>query len=155
MTRAAVAVGLVVLLGGCGSAPLHPLTDWVQAWRLLEQADGLARDGDHAGARVMYEEVLREHPGSPWAPRALFRLGRLEVTPESPVRNYRQAYAHFDRLVREYPDSSYAAEARAWRETLAQLLSLRQDMERLKKLEIEEEREAARARSELERRLGQ
>lgn len=155
MRRAAAAVGLVVLLGGCSSAPFRPATDWVHAWRLVEQADGLAQDGDHAGARALYEQVLREYPGSPWIPRALFRLARLEVTPDSPVRNYRQAHTHFDRLVREHPDSSYAREARAWRETLAQLLSVRQDMERLKKLELEQEREAARARGELERRSGQ
>ena len=81
--------------------------------------------------------------------------------------------------MKAYPDSTYAAEAQAWRETLAQLMTreqeaarIRQDMERLKrveirleqealrvwqdverlkKLEVDQEREAARARTDLER----
>ena len=175
-----IILGLALLLAACsGAPPWRPVTDWVQVWRLVDRADGLARDGDHVGGRALYEQVIREYPTSPWTPQALYRLGRLEVTPDSPVRNYRQAYARFDRLVKEYPDSTYALEARAWRETLSQLLTreqeaarirqdmerlkrveirleqealrVRQDMERLKKLEGDQEREAARVRSELER----
>lgn len=127
------------------------MTDWVQVWQLVNRADGLAQDGDHAGARGLYEQVVQEYPASPWAPTALFRLARLEVSPGSPVRNYRQAHEHFDRLVKDYPDSQYAADARAWRDTLGQLLAreqeaarIRQDMERLKRVEIRLEQEKQR-----------
>lgn len=157
--RRAMGVGLALLLAACsGVPPWRPVTDWVQVWRLVDRADTLARDGDHSGARTLYEQVVQEYPTSPWAPQALYRLARLEVTPASPVRNYPRAYAHFDRLVKDYPDSAYAAEARAWRETLAQLMTreqeatrIRQDMERLKRVEIRLEQEALRVREDMER----
>lgn len=106
-----------------------------------------ARAGDD-GARALYEQVVQEYPESAWAPQTLFRLARLEVSPESPLRNYRQAHDHFDRLVKDYPDSPYAADAQAWRDTLGQLLAreqeaarIRQDMERLKRVERRLEQE--------------
>lgn len=179
MRRCSFCLGAALLLTACSGAPWRPVTDWVQVWQLVNRADALAREGDHARAHALYQQVVREHPGSLWAPQALFSLARLEVTPESPIRNLRQAHEHFDRLVREYPKSSYAADARAWRETLGQLLAreqeiarirqdmdrlkrveirleqdavrVRQDMERLKQLQTEQEREVGRARSELER----
>lgn len=156
--RKSLCFGALLLLTACSSAPWRPVTDWVQVWQLLNRADTLARNGDHAGARALYEQVIQDYPGSPLTPQALFRLARLEVTPDSPLRNYRQAHAHFDRLVKEYPDSAYAADARAWRETLGQLLAreqeaarIRQDMERLKGVELHLEQEAARVRQDMER----
>lgn len=149
--RKSLCLGAVLVLTACSAAPWRPATDWVQVWQLVNRADGLAQDGDHAGARVLYEQVVQEYPTSPWAPTALFRLARLEVSPGSPVRNYRQAHEHFDRLVKDYPDSQYDADARAWRDTLGQLLAreqeaarIRQDMERLKRVEIRLEQEKQR-----------
>ena len=158
MIRNSFCLGVALLLTACSSAPWRPVTDWVQAWRLVDRADGLSQSGDHVGARALYEQVVQEYPTSPWAPQALFGLARLEVTPASPVRDYRQAYGHFDRLVTEYPDSPYAGDARAWRETLGQLFGreqeaarIRQDMEQLKRVEIRLEQEALRIKQELER----
>ncbi len=149
--RKSLCLGAALVLTACSAAPWRPVTDWVQVWQLVNRADGLAQDGDHAGARVLYEQVVQEYPTSPWAPTALFRLARLEVFPGSPVRNYRQAHEHFDRLVKDYPDSQYDADARAWRDTLGQLLAreqeaarIRQDMERLKRVEIRLEQEKQR-----------
>lgn len=149
--RKSLCLGAALVLTACSAAPWRPVTDWVQVWQLVNRADGLAQDGDHAGARVLYEQVVQEYPTSPWAPTALFRLARLEVSPGSPVRNYRQAHEHFDRLVKDYPDSQYDADARAWRDTLGQLLAreqeaarIRQDMERLKRVEIRLEQEKQR-----------
>ena len=156
--RKSLCVGAALLLAACSGAPWRPVTDWVQVWRLVDRADGLAQGGDHAGARALYEQAVQEYPTSPWAPTALFRLARLEVSPESPLRNYRQAYGHFDRLVNEYPDSSHAGEARAWRDTLGQLLAreqeaarIRQDMERLKRVERRLEQEKRRDSEEAPR----
>ena len=149
--RKSLCLGAALLLAACSGAPWRPVTDWVQVWQLVNRADGLARAGDDAGARALYEQVVQEYPESAWAPQALFRLARLEVSPESPLRNYRQAHDHFDRLVKDYPDSPYAADAQAWRDTLGQLLTreqeaarIRQDMERLKRVERRLEQEKGR-----------
>lgn len=155
MRRATLCLGATFLLAACSSAPWRPMTDWVQAWQLINRADELVQSGGHAGARALYEQVVQEYPASPRAPEALFKLARLEVTPESPVLNYRQAHDHFDRLLKEYPENPYAAEARAWRETLGQLLArereatrIRQDMERLKRVEMRLEQEKRREAEE-------
>jgi hypothetical protein len=102
--------------------------------------------------------LIRELPSGPWTARALFRLARLQVTPDSPIRDYQQAYHHFDRLLVEYPESPEAGEARAWRETLGQFLALedeshlnRQVLERLRQSEIQREENTVRVRRELER----
>jgi len=142
--RRAIGLGAVFLLTACSATPWRPLTEGVQARRALGQADGLAREGNHAGARELYEQVIREHPSSSWAARALFGLARLLVTPDSPIRDYWQAHLYFGRLLVEYPESPRAGEARAWREALGQLLAreeeaarIRHDLERLKKIDKE------------------
>lgn len=147
MTRRSISLGLTLLLAACSGTPWRSVTEGIQARQFLGQADGLAQNGDHAAARDLYQQVIREHPASPWAARALFRLARLLVTPDSPVRDYRQAYRYFDRLLVEYPESPQVGEARAWREALAQLLAreqeatrIQQDLERLKKIDKELER---------------
>jgi len=145
--RRAISLGLTLLLAACSGTPWRSLTEGMQARQFLVRADGLARNGDHAGARDLYQQVLREHPSSAWEARALFRLARLLVTPDSPIRDYRQAYRYFDRLLVEHPESQQVGEARAWREALGQLLTreqeaarIQQDLERLKKIDKELER---------------
>jgi outer membrane protein assembly factor BamD (BamD/ComL family) len=147
MIRRALCLGLLFLLPACSGTPWWSPNDRVQVRQVLGKADGLARDGDHAGARALYLQVIQEHPSGQWTARALFRLARLMVTPESPIRDYRQAYRYFDRLLIEHPGSAEADEARAWREALGQLLAreqeavrIRQDLERLKKIDTELER---------------
>lgn len=147
MSRSSLCLGLGLLLAACSAAPRGGLTGWVQTRQLLVRADSLARDGDTAGAQQIYRQIIREYPGSSLTARALFRLARLYVTPETPTRDYGEAYRYFDRLLTEYPESAHAAEARAWREALRQLLAreqeaarIRQDLEQLKKIERELEK---------------
>jgi hypothetical protein len=60
------------------------------------------------------------------------------------TREYRQAAAHLDRLLREHPTSPYAADARAWRSVLVAFATrgaeLDRLLERLKAIDFEFER---------------
>jgi hypothetical protein len=123
---------LVLLLAACGSGrgsglatPLPPN----DAERLVRLAEREAQAGNDAEAARLFEEVLRR-PSPPFADRVLVGLTRLYVDPGSVTHDYRRAYLVAERLVREYPDSAHAAEARAWRDLLGSYLARGQELER-------------------------
>ncbi|MGH7397174.1 MAG: hypothetical protein ACRELW_06525, partial [Candidatus Rokuibacteriota bacterium] len=80
----------------------------------------------------LYERALRVHPGDPAGASALYGLGRLQADPASAVRNYRAAQRAFSRLLAEYPNSRWEAEARAWRAVVGDLLAHQEEASRLK-----------------------
>jgi hypothetical protein len=92
-------------------------------------AEREAKGGSHAEATRMFEEVLRR-PGREFGDRALIGLTWLLVDPDSAGRDYGRAYLVTERLVREYPDSAYAGEARAWRDLLGSYLVRERELER-------------------------
>ncbi|MFB6248709.1 MAG: tetratricopeptide repeat protein [Salinibacter sp.] len=73
----------------------------------------LAR-GDTAAARRSFREVPRRHPRSPYADRSLFRLARLLEAQDRPQR----AITLYDRLLKKYPKSLLATDARSRLRTL-------------------------------------
>lgn len=144
--RRAVLPLAVGLLSGC--LPLRrfvaPVPD-ESAFALLARADALARDRPDE-ARAVYRKVLHTYRGTPAAADALYGLGQLYVTPDSPLHDWGTANIAFGRLVAEYADSRHAAEARAWRAALTELIRnqadarrLRSDLDRLKELDMEQE----------------
>ena len=158
MNRRVCFLGLALFLSACSGTSWRPVPGWFQARQLVGEGDARARGGDHAGARALYQHVIQEHPSSAWAALALFRLALLQATSESPIRDYRQAYHHFDRLLIEHGESPQAGEARRWRDTLGQLLALEaeirrmgQNLEQLQLIETEREADMIRLKQELER----
>lgn len=102
------------------------------AARRVAEADALARAGQARTALSAYERVLREHRADPAAATALYRLGRLQADPEGGVRNYRAALRAFSRLLADYPQSHWDADARAWSAVLAALIAQEEEAARLK-----------------------
>jgi outer membrane protein assembly factor BamD (BamD/ComL family) len=114
---------------------------------MVARADDLAHARSPREARTLYQKVIRQHPGTPAAADALYGLAQLLVQPESPLRDYSAAHATLGRLLAEYPESPHASEARAWHAALGELLrsqadarQVREDLERLKQLDMEQER---------------
>jgi hypothetical protein len=129
MSRAqSLAVPLLVLLAGaCSTVPREPGPS--VATGLVARADELAANGQSSAAF------------------ALHGLGRMQADPASGLRNYRAAHATFTRLLAEYPQSRWGAEARAWRAVLADLLAredetvrLKSQIEHLRRTDLELER---------------
>jgi tetratricopeptide (TPR) repeat protein len=120
---------------------------------LVRLAESWAESGSHDKAVALFEEVAK-NPSSPVADRALLGLTRSLCNPEYAEHDYRQAFLVADRLVREYPASQYAVEARAWRELLLGYLARSRELERrtmeLEQTAIEQERQT----QELERLKG-
>jgi tetratricopeptide (TPR) repeat protein len=110
----------------------------------FHEADTLARTGGYPTAARILEELARQPPTPTARARALYALGHLFVLADNPGRDYRQALLYFERLVREHPESAYVADARAWRELISAYFARIQELERLKRLDVELERERPR-----------
>ena len=145
MTRAVVLLALLSL-----SACSTTTTTWtrisssVEANRLIREANGQLRDGNPAAAARILDDAVRRFPDASGHDQALYDLARALVLSANGGRDYRQASAHLDRLLREYPTSSYVPDARALRIALgayvARSAELDRLLERLRAIDLEYER---------------
>jgi tetratricopeptide (TPR) repeat protein len=126
-----------------GSTEPHDPGGLRAAGQLIAHADDLARRGQTRAALAAYERVLREHPGDLAGASALYGLGRLQADPAGGLRNYRAAQRTFSRLLADYPESRWEAEARTWQAVLGDLLAREAEAARLKE-------EAVRLRTQIE-----
>ena len=146
-----VAPLLLLAATACSTAPSSPWGSTEPrdpgglraAGQLIADADDLARRGQARAALAAYERVLREHPGDPAGASALYGLGRLQADPAGGLRNYRAAQRTFSRLLADYPESRWEAEARTWQAVLGDLLAREAEAARLKE-------EAVRLRTQIE-----
>ena len=145
MTRALVLLALLSL-PACSTTT----TTWtrisssVEANRLIREVNGQLRDGNPAGAARILDDAVRRFPDASGHDHALYDLARALVLSANGGRDYRQASAHLDRLLREYPTSSYVPDARALRIALgayvARSAELDRLLERLRAIDLEYER---------------
>jgi hypothetical protein len=145
---------LLLLLPACSAwwatAPVVDAPPPDDSERLVRRAEWEAQRGAHAEAARLFEEALRL-PSPAFGDRALLGLTRLLVDPEYAGRDYPEAYGAAERLLREYPDSPHAAEARAWQDLLAAYLSRNQELAQLLRQLDESARELERRADELAR----
>ena len=116
----------------------------VEANRLIREANGQLRDGNPAAAARILDDAVRRFPDASGHDQALYDLARALVLSANGGRDYRLASTHLDRLLREYPTSSYAPDARALRIALgayvARSAELDRLLERLRAIDLEYER---------------
>jgi hypothetical protein len=93
----------------------------------------------------------REHAGTPAGASALYGLGRLHADPTGGLRNYRAAQRAFARLLAEYPQSRWEAEARTWQAVLGDLLAREAEAARLKEDAARLKEETVRLKAQIER----
>lgn len=143
LTRLTLAVALAAL-SACSAAPWTRLTSSMEADRLVREADAQVRKGNPSAAARILEDVVRRYPDTPAHDQALYDLARALVLSASGGREYRQAASHLDRLLRDYPASPHASDARALRIALnayaARAAELDRLLERLKAIDLEFER---------------
>jgi len=145
MTRALVLLALLSL-PACSTTT----TTWtrisssVEASRLIREANVQLRDGNPAAAARILDDAVRRFPDASGHDQALYDLARALVLSANGGRDYRQASAHLDRLLREYPTSSHVPDARALRIALgayvARSAELDRLLERLRAIDLEYER---------------
>ena len=134
----------LMTLSACSAAPWTRLTSSLEADRLVREGDAQLRGGNPSAAVRTLEDVVRRFPDAPIRDQALYDLARALVLTANGGREYRQAAAHLDRLLRDYPASPHAADARALRIALgayvARTAELDRLIERLKAIDLEFER---------------
>jgi outer membrane protein assembly factor BamD (BamD/ComL family) len=134
----------MVALSACSAAPWARLVSSIEADRLVREADAQLRAGNPPGAVRILEDVVRRFPDASVHDQALYDLARALVLGANGVREYRQASAHLDRLLREHPTSPHVPDARAWRAVLGAFVArgaeLDRLLERLKAIDYEFER---------------
>ena len=114
MTRALVFLALLSL-----SACSTTTTTWtrisssVEASRLIREANGQLRDGNPAAAARILDDAVRRFPDASGHDQALYDLARALVLSANGGRDYRQASAHLDRLLRTRAERDADAHARA------------------------------------------
>jgi outer membrane protein assembly factor BamD (BamD/ComL family) len=148
MRRLALLVALMAL-PACSSVPgprmtSSRVTSSMEADRLVREADAQLQAGNPSAAVGILENVVRRFPDAPVRGQALYELARALVLTANGGREYRQAAAHLDRLLREHPTSPHAADARALRVALsayvARTAELDRLLERLRAIDLEFER---------------
>ena len=154
-SRATLWLLVAVITTGCGgvrgaSSPARSLT-----YQRLDAADALARGARYGEAREAYASILADGPG---ADRALLGLARLALDPSNLNRNERLATEYLDRLIAEYPESAWLAEAWSWRSLLRSIERLQREarrhqheIERLRRDLHREQQDTVRLREERER----
>ena len=143
MRRLMLLVALVAL-PACSAAPWTRLTSSLEADRLVREGNAQLQGGNPSAAVRILDDVVRRFPDARVHDQALYDLARALVLTANGGREYRQAAVHLDRLLRDYPTSQHAADARALRIALgayvARTAELERLIDRLKAIDLEFER---------------
>ena len=100
---------------------------------LLARNQKLWAQNDFDRALEENQAVLAKYGHKPPADEALYALGFIYTQADNPKKDYHKAIIYFKRLLREFPQSLRAEEARAW----VQILEL---WERSKQIDLEIEK---------------
>jgi tetratricopeptide (TPR) repeat protein len=131
----------------------------------LAAGDQLFARGDFDGSLQVFQKVLDAAHDRPPADRATYSIGLIYAHPRNPKRDLEKAKRSLDRIVRLYPDSPWAEQAKVWvgvlsetEESKREIEQVRRDLEtskdevEKKRLVIEKSKqEVDRSRLELER----
>ena len=96
----------------------------------LQRGQQLLARGDFAGALRANREVLARFPQTPPGDEALFNMGLIHIHYANPKRDIGQAQIFFARLMKEFPESPRAEEARIW-------VGILETMEKTRQIDIE------------------
>jgi tetratricopeptide (TPR) repeat protein len=109
--------GLILfLLQGC--APLEHLRvkikGKVEARQYLHRGQGRLAQGDYEGAFNENSKILFLALHRPPEDEALFNMGRICAHPENPKKDYKRSILFFEKLLVDFPQSSWSKQAKIW-----------------------------------------
>lgn len=73
----------------------------------LSQAELYSEQKAYIQAMKTYESILENYPENPWGDEVLFNIGCLYLYYTNPEKNYEKAKISLERIIKEYPESSY------------------------------------------------
>lgn len=106
----------------------------------LKHAQRLLAQGDYEGSFRESQRVLALAKDEPPADEAIFNMGLIFAHPDNLRRDNRKAIGFFSRVIREYPQSPLAEQAKIWAAVL-------DGVEKAKQVDLEiEEKKRERAK---------
>ncbi|HXG53599.1 MAG TPA: tetratricopeptide repeat protein [candidate division Zixibacteria bacterium] len=111
-----------------------------EARERLALAQNLLSSGDYEAALRESQRVVELMRDKAPADAAVFNMGLIFAHPKNPKRDNRRAIAYFNRVIKNYPESGLAEQARIW-------VGVLDGVEKLKQVDLEiEERKRDRSR---------
>ena len=122
----------IIMLAGSACAQLRSVFPEQERPAHLQRVQERIDSGDFEAATRVYQNDLARPAGDRerQADEALFNLGLLYAHYANPKKDYQKALGCFTRLVKEYPRSPLAEEAKIWTSVL-------ESMEKSKRVDIE------------------
>lgn len=114
--------------------------DHREANEYLILAQNLMSKGDYEGSLRESQKVLGLLNDQPPADTAIFNMGLIYAHPKNPKKDNKRAISFFSRVIKGYPDSPWAEQAKIW-------VGVLDGVEKLKQVDLEiEERKRDRSR---------
>lgn len=126
-----IACMIFISLSGC--ATLKETEAKRKARESLMMAQKFLDQGDYEGALRENQRVLSLYDNVPPGDEALFNTGLLYAHPGYPKRDYKKSLELFRRLVKMFPQSPLAGQAKVWIGILQENERLSRDIEGLNK----------------------
>ncbi|MEW6570535.1 MAG: tetratricopeptide repeat protein [Nitrospirota bacterium] len=93
-------------------------------------SDGHIEYRDIEEAFRQNQEILAKFPDEPPADSALFNMGLLSLHFDNRQKDYRKAHGFFERLIKDFPESPKAEEAKIWAGVLKTVEESRAEIEK-------------------------
>jgi len=97
--------GLIISGPNCSSLFLSPEKKEIRAH--LSQAEQFSEQEAYLQAIKTYESILINYPENPWEDEVLFCMGCIYLYYTNPEKNFEKAKIYLERILEEYPESSY------------------------------------------------
>jgi len=128
---------IALSLSSCGLIPRPVEREEDQAQVAVARARRLLTQQDFEGAAKENQRAITLARNRSPVDEALFQLGLISATVANPKRDNRVATGYFNRVIREYPQSPWVDQAKAWVGVLQANDKLVETLEKSKQVDIE------------------
>ena len=128
---------MALSLLGCGLFVHREQPEEDQAQVAVTRARRLLSQQDFDGAAKENQRAITLARNRPPVDEALFQLGLIAATVANPKRDNKAAMGYFNRVIREYPQSPWVDQAKAWVGVLQANDKLVETLEKSKQVDIE------------------
>jgi len=107
------------------------IEEWEQAREPFLFSEKLLSEGNYEGALMENQRILSASGQNPPADGALFNMGLILAHPGNTKKDYEKSLAFFKRLIKDYPGSPWAEQAKTWIGVLQENEKLSRSIEEL------------------------
>ena len=128
---------IVVSVPGCAWLRGKTEEPAADAAQVLQHGRRLLAQQDYDGAAKENQRALALSHNKPPADEAIFNLGLVFAHTGNPKKDNRAAVGYFSRVIKEYPQSQWADQAKVWIGVLQLNDKLTETLEKSKQVDIE------------------